>query len=176
MVLRSGTRLSRPITPPTCSHCGVQGHISTVCPRSTYSPDIPALACNHCIRTVRSGHRSEPDGTQIVVTIDPCTSHSSPVIRPNPPHTPASALASATTPLVRPTPPPRPVVPTAHTSTSTPAPPAPGTPPPPYTPPVAPTTTPVVPPPPGLAPPYTPAATPGIPARTPPPAAPSSGS
>ena len=63
MPTRSGLRLSRPIPPPTCSHCGVRGHINTVCPRSSYSPDIPALTCTHCIRTVRSGQSNEPDGT-----------------------------------------------------------------------------------------------------------------
>ena len=82
MPTRSGLRLSRPNPPPTCSHCGVRGHISTVCPRSSYSPDIPALSCPHCIRTVRSGQSNEPDGTQIVVIIDPCSGHSSPVVRP----------------------------------------------------------------------------------------------
>ena len=36
----------------TCQHCGVTGHSSTICPRSTYSPDLPAATCPACIRTV----------------------------------------------------------------------------------------------------------------------------
>ncbi|XP_063688224.1 uncharacterized protein LOC134821413 [Bolinopsis microptera] len=122
MPTRSGLRLSRPIPPPTCSHCGARGHINTVCPRSSYSPVIPALTCPHCIRTVRSRQSNEPDGTQIVVTIDPCDTHSSPVVRPSPspPHTPAAPTA----PVVLPPPPPRPVVPvtSAHVPVPAPAP------------------------------------------------------
>ena len=110
MPTRSGLRLSRPTPPPTCSHCGARGHINTVCPRSSYSPDIPALTCPHCIRTVRSGQSNEPDGTHIVVTIDPCSTHSSPVVRPSPPHPPPPYTPAApTASVILPPPPPRPV-------------------------------------------------------------------
>ena len=102
MPTRSGLRLSRPTPPPTCSHCGARGHINTVCPRSSYSPDIPALTCPHCIRTVRSGQGNEPDSTQIVVTIDLCSTHSSPVVRPSPPHPPPPYTPAApTAPVAR---------------------------------------------------------------------------
>ena len=36
----------------TCQHCGVTGHSSTICPRNTYSPDLPAATCPACIRTL----------------------------------------------------------------------------------------------------------------------------
>ena len=110
MVTRRGTRHSRPTPPPTCLHCGAQGHIATVCPRTTYLPDIPALKCTHCIRTIRSGTSSEPVSTQIVVIIDPCIAHSSPVVRPAPPSSTTSSAPTARS-AARPPPPPRPIVP-----------------------------------------------------------------
>ena len=73
--------------PPTCDHCGNTGHISSIFPRSAYLPKMPALRCTACILTCRSGYEDEPDSNQIVVTIDPCILHSSPVVRPSRPNT-----------------------------------------------------------------------------------------
>ena len=74
-------------TPPTCDHCGNTGHVSSICPCSAYLPKMPALHGTACILTCRSGYEDEPDSNQIVVTIDPCTLSSSPVVRPSKPST-----------------------------------------------------------------------------------------
>ena len=103
--------------PPTCDHCGNTGHISSICPRSAYLPKMPALRCTACIFTCRSGYEDEPDSNQIVVTIDPCILHSSPVVRPSRPNTaPRSAQQSTSgvgppPPIVPGVAPPPPIIP-----------------------------------------------------------------
>ena len=103
--------------PPTCDHCGNTGHISSICPRSAYLPKIRALCCTACIFTCRSGYEDEPDSNQIVVTIDPCILHSSPVVRPSRPNTaPRSAQQSTSgvgppPPIVLGVAPPPPIIP-----------------------------------------------------------------
>ena len=58
-----------------CLHCGNPGHLSTACPRSSYSSTTPALTCQTCI------HLIEPDqdspGT-ILHRIVTCAEHSGP--------------------------------------------------------------------------------------------------
>ena len=78
---RGQTPVQQP--PPKCDHCGSVGHISTIWPRTNYLPQLPAASCTHCIRTVRSGWADEPDAHQIILTLDPCSAHSSPVVRPS---------------------------------------------------------------------------------------------
>ena len=101
---RSGRNLTANPPPPTCKHCGEPGHISTICPRSTYNPDNPALTCRNCIRTIRSGYSDEPSGHDMVAVIGACNVHASPVIRPQ---RPPSAQPP---PVPRPPPPPPPVL------------------------------------------------------------------
>ena len=61
----------------TCQHCGVTGHSSTICPRNTYSPDLPAATCPACIRTVSI----LADGT-LSMAIQPCNLHTTPTAPP----------------------------------------------------------------------------------------------
>ena len=69
------TRTQRART--TCQHCGVTGHSSTICPRNTYSPDLPAATCPACIRTVSI----LADGT-LFMAIQPCNLHTTPTAPP----------------------------------------------------------------------------------------------
>ena len=69
------TRTQRART--TCQHCGVTGHFSTICPRNTYSPDLPAATCPACIRTVSI----LADGT-LFMAIQPCNLHTTPTAPP----------------------------------------------------------------------------------------------
>ena len=82
MVTRRGTRHSAAAPIPKCLHSGASGHIATICPRTTYTPTPPSLTCNHCIRTCRSGWSDEPEGHQMIVVVDPCQTHATPVVRP----------------------------------------------------------------------------------------------
>ena len=109
MRTRRGTRLTPPVPPPSCDHCGTPGHVSAICPRTSYREDLPSLTCSACIRTVRSSFNDDPDDQQIVVHIDPCSSHSTPSIRPNRPSPPITHRRPGTT--SRPLLPPPPTVP-----------------------------------------------------------------
>ena len=100
-------RYTAPTPAPKCDHCGSTGHISSICSRRTYSPDLPSLTCTACIRTVRSAYREDPDYLQIIVHIDPCSLHSTPTIRPNRP-IPTTNHRLRTSSTSRPTPPPPP--------------------------------------------------------------------
>ena len=122
MVTRRGTRHSAAAPTPTCLHCGASGHIATICPRTTYTPDPPSLTCNNCIRTCRSGWSDEPDGHQMIVIVDPCQIHATPVVRPTRAN-PAPTTSRTTT--VRPSRPPPP--PTPNVTASNPNTPAPTT-------------------------------------------------
>ena len=37
---------------PTCQHCGNHGHISNLCPRTTYSHKMPAWSCFNCLKQI----------------------------------------------------------------------------------------------------------------------------
>ena len=101
--------------PPKCDHCDSVGHISTICPRTNYLPQLPAASCTHCIRTVRSGWADEPDAHQIILTLDPCYAHSSPVVRPSR-HPPSPPPPYSSVVSTRPHPPAPPTVVTIPTN------------------------------------------------------------
>ena len=86
----------------------------------------PSLNCRHCVRYCRSGYRDEPENHQIVMFIDPCSAHSTPVIRPLRPDLLSSAPRNPNPPRSSPPQPATvPNLPPAPTASSTP--PAPST-------------------------------------------------
>ena len=73
MPTRSGR--NRTTTSPSCQHCGRTGHTANICPRDDYSPDVPALTCTQCVRSVTTATGGISQ-FQMVCTIDPCAAHS----------------------------------------------------------------------------------------------------
>ena len=72
---RRGRRPSDETPPPTCPHCGNDGHISSLCPRTSYSTSAPALTCRSCVHKVQSAKEGDaPYG--ILHLIIPCSDHS----------------------------------------------------------------------------------------------------
>jgi len=121
-MVRTRRNNSTAATSPTCDHCSSSGHVAAICPRSTYPPEsIPSLNCRHCVRYCRSGYRDEPENHQIVMFIDPCSAHSTPVIRPLRPNQPTAAPLNPNPPQRSP---PQaatvPDLPPVHPATSTP--------------------------------------------------------
>ena len=90
-------------TPPTCPHCGNDGHISTLCPRTSYSTSAPALTCRSCVHKVQSAKEGDaPYG--ILHLIIPCSDHSTTT---NPPRdTSAGAAPAQDASVTDPSPPP----------------------------------------------------------------------
>ena len=71
---RRGRRPADETPPPTCPHCGNDGHISSLCPRTSYSTSAPALTCRSCVHKVQSAQEGDaPYG--ILHLIIPCSDH-----------------------------------------------------------------------------------------------------
>ena len=91
--------------PPTCSHCGSNGHTSESCPRNSYQTSAPALLCTRCTHLVESDLDSPYNITHRIIT---CDKHSTtaPPPAPSPPTTapnPTPSTAAAPSPPAPPT-------------------------------------------------------------------------
>ena len=93
---------NRLATAVACPHCGRVGHSSNLCPRDDYSPDLPALTCSQCVRTVTTATGGDTTN-EIYVGIQPCVQHST--LTTQPPSSAPSSLSTALAAAVPPTPP-----------------------------------------------------------------------
>ena len=65
-----------------CQHCGNHGHVSNLCPRTSYSPTLPAWSCSNCLKQIVSCTTADPIQFDIKVKIVNCAAHKTTTAKP----------------------------------------------------------------------------------------------